>query len=192
MITEQRWRTLMQEACPQWSPARVALLWQVLDDNNDGKIGMLEINFPLPVDFLKILRLSFPVPVVGPRSLSRSPLPQKKNLALRLRAREIIWAPLLGKSTLPVALYQNASLVPRASLDGRKRDAGNWLSSSDARAFSLTWPASLQMFRKKRKRLHKKRVSNRVGLEHQDGRVSLFLNTNMAAMTSCENAIYLL
>ena len=46
VITEQRWRTLMQEACPQWSPARVALLWQVLDDNNDGKIGMLEINFP--------------------------------------------------------------------------------------------------------------------------------------------------
>ena len=61
----------MQEACPQWSPARVALLWQVLDDNNDGKIGMLEINFPLPVDFLKILRLSFPAPVVGPRSLAR-------------------------------------------------------------------------------------------------------------------------
>ena len=48
------------------------------------------------------------------------------------------------------------------------------------------------MFRKKRNRLHKKRVSNRVGLEHQDGRVSLFWNTNMAAMTSCENAIYLL
>ena len=34
---------------------------------------------------------------------------------------------------------------------------------------------------KKRKRLHKKRVSNRVGLEHQDGRVSLFWNTKMAA-----------
>ena len=48
------------------------------------------------------------------------------------------------------------------------------------------------MFRKKRKRLHKKRVFNRVGLEHQEGRVSLFWNTNMAAMTSCENSIYLL
>ena len=79
VITEQRWRTVMQEACPKWSSARVALLWHVLDDNNSGKIGMLEINF-----------------------------------------------------LLPVALYQNANLVPRASLDGRKRDAGNWLSRSVA------------------------------------------------------------
>ena len=52
VITEQRWRTLMQEACPQWSPARVALLWQVLDDNNDGKIGMLEWCFTkMPTSF---------------------------------------------------------------------------------------------------------------------------------------------
>ena len=79
VITEQTWRTVMQEACPEWSGARVALLWHVLDDNNDGKIGMLEINFPLPV-----------------------------------------------------ALYQNANLVPRASLDRRKRDAGKWLSRSVA------------------------------------------------------------
>ena len=72
VITEQRWRTVMEEACPKWSSARVALLWHVLDDNNSGKIGMLEINF-----------------------------------------------------LLPVALYQNANLVHRTSLDGRKRDAGN-------------------------------------------------------------------
>lgn len=40
MITEKRWHTLMKEVCPKWSQARVALLWQVLDDNNDGKIGI--------------------------------------------------------------------------------------------------------------------------------------------------------
>lgn len=39
VITQKRWLTLMKEVCPQWSPARVALLWQVLDDNSDGKIG---------------------------------------------------------------------------------------------------------------------------------------------------------
>ena len=38
------------------------------------------------------------------------------------------------------------------------------------------------MFWNKRKRLHKKRVSQRVGLEHQHGRVSLFWNTSMAAV----------
>ena len=145
VITEQRWRTLMQEACPQWSPARVALLWQVLDDNNDGKIGLLEINYPLPV-----------------------------------------------------ALYQNAYLVPRASLDGRKRVAGNWLSRSDVcglptyisiERFHSRDQHLCKFFWNKRKRLHKKSVSHRVGLEHQHGRVSLFWNTNMAAVTSCENAL---
>ena len=40
MITQKRWVILMKEVCPQWSPARVALMWQVLDDNSDGKIGM--------------------------------------------------------------------------------------------------------------------------------------------------------
>ena len=39
VITEQNWQALMKEACPRWSKARVALLWQVLDDDNDGKIG---------------------------------------------------------------------------------------------------------------------------------------------------------
>ena len=29
----------MKEVCPHWSPARVALSWQVLDDDSDGKIG---------------------------------------------------------------------------------------------------------------------------------------------------------
>ena len=30
----------MKEVCPHWSPARVALSWQVLDDDSDGKIGI--------------------------------------------------------------------------------------------------------------------------------------------------------
>lgn len=33
----------MKEVCPQWSPARVALLWQVLDENNEGKIGKINL-----------------------------------------------------------------------------------------------------------------------------------------------------
>ena len=44
------------------------------------------------------------------------------------------------------------------------------------RVFSLTWPASTQIYWNKRKRLHKKRVS-------------LFWDTNMAAVTSCENTL---
>ena len=33
------------------------------------------------------------------------------------------------------------------------------------------WPASMQSYRNKRKRLHKKKVqSHRIGLEHQHGR----------------------
>ena len=148
VITEQRWRTLLQEACPQWSPARVALLWQVLDDNNDGKIGMLEINFPLHC------QLALP----------------------------------------------KANLVPRASLDGRKRDAGNWLLRSDVcglptciciECFQSRGQHLCKFFWNKRKRLLKKSVSHRICLEHQHSRVSLFWNTNMVAVTSCENAIFI-
>ena len=43
VITRKRWLTLMKEVCPQWSPARVALLWQVLDENNEGKIGKINL-----------------------------------------------------------------------------------------------------------------------------------------------------
>ena len=42
VITQKRWFILMKEVCPQWSPARVALLWEVLDDDSDGKIGMTD------------------------------------------------------------------------------------------------------------------------------------------------------
>ena len=39
------------------------------------------------------------------------------------------------------------------------------------RAFSLMWPASMQIYRNKRKRLHKKKVQpHRIGFEHQHGR----------------------
>ena len=42
MITQDRWKTLMNEVCPDWSPARADPLWQVLDDDNDGMIGMTD------------------------------------------------------------------------------------------------------------------------------------------------------
>ena len=42
VITQKRWFILMKEVCPHWSQARVALLWAVLDDDSDGKIGMTD------------------------------------------------------------------------------------------------------------------------------------------------------
>ena len=51
------------------------------------------------VDFLKVLRFSFPVPVVS--SLARFCRGKhKKSLPLALRAREKIWARLIGKSNV--------------------------------------------------------------------------------------------
>ena len=41
-ITRKTWFILMKEVCPHWSLARVALLWEVLDDDSDGKIGMTD------------------------------------------------------------------------------------------------------------------------------------------------------
>ncbi|XP_027052573.1 two pore calcium channel protein 1-like [Pocillopora damicornis] len=52
VITRKRWLTLMKEVCPQWSPARVALLWQVLDENNEGKIGKKD--FLMVADLLNV------------------------------------------------------------------------------------------------------------------------------------------
>ena len=42
------------------------------------------------IDFLKVLRFSFPVPVVGPSALSLAAAENIKNLPLALRAREKI------------------------------------------------------------------------------------------------------
>ena len=55
------------------------------------------------------------------------------------------------------------------------------------RVFSLTWPASMQIYWNKRKRLHKKRVQ--LPQDTNMAAVSLFWDTNMAAVTSCENAL---
>ena len=46
-------------------------------------------------DFLKVLRFSFPVQVVGPFAFAAENI---KNLLLTLRAHEKIWAWLVGKS----------------------------------------------------------------------------------------------
>ena len=57
------------------------------------------------------------------------------------------------------------------------------------RVFSLTWPASMQIDWNKRKRLHKKRVQlpqDWFGTPYM-AQVLLFWDTNMAAVTSCEN-----
>ncbi|XP_022784410.1 two pore calcium channel protein 1-like isoform X2 [Stylophora pistillata] len=52
VVTQKRWLTLMKEVCPQWSLARVALLWQVLDENNEGKIGRKD--FLMLADLLNV------------------------------------------------------------------------------------------------------------------------------------------
>ena len=61
---------------------------------------------------------------------------------------------------------------------------------NDYSVFSLTWPASMQIYWNKRKRLHKKRVQLRqdwFGTQTWPAAISLFWDTNMAAITSCEN-----
>ena len=60
--------------------------------------GLEKGTIDLGLDFLKVLRFSFPVSVVGFRSLSLLPQKTYKNLPLALR--EINWAQLLGKSNL--------------------------------------------------------------------------------------------
>ena len=59
------------------------------------------------------------------------------------------------------------------------------------RAFSLRWPASMQIYENKRNCLHKKKNSTPTGLAWKTNMaaVSLFWNINMAAVTSCENAL---
>lgn len=52
VVTQNRWLILMKEVCPHWSPARVALSWQVLDDDSDGKIGKKD--FLMVADVLNV------------------------------------------------------------------------------------------------------------------------------------------
>ena len=69
---------------------------------------------------------------------------------------------------------------------------GDGYKSVTYRAFSLTWPAYMLIYCNKRKFLNKKR-----GQLPQDclgtptwPPVPLFWNTNLAAVTSCENSLY--
>ena len=53
--------------------------------------------------------------------------------------------------------------------------------------FSLTLPASMQIYWNKRKRLQKSSTPTGLVWDANMAAVSLFWDTNMAAMTSCEN-----
>ena len=55
------------------------------------------------------------------------------------------------------------------------------------RAFLLMWPSSVQIWSNKRERLHKLKSST---LEHQYGHCFVVWNANIAATTSCENAVF--
>ena len=65
-------------------------------------------------------------------------------------------------------------------------------SRNSCRVCSLTWPASIQIFWNKRKRLHKKKSSTPTGLvwDTNMAPVSLFYDTSMAAVTSCKNTLF--
>ena len=58
------------------------------------------------------------------------------------------------------------------------------------RVFSLTWPASMQIYWNKRKRLHKKRVQLPEDWYGIPTWPPFHWNTKMAAVTSCENTLY--
>ena len=68
--------------------------------------------------------------------------------------------------------YQETALPPY--------NRGGLISGRAYRAFSLTWRASMLIYWNKRKRLHKKKSSTPTGL---------VWDTNMAAVTSCENTL---
>ena len=59
---------------------------------------MFEIEFRVCLDLLKVLRFSFLVPRQFSRSLARFAVENIKNLPPALRAREKLWALLVGKS----------------------------------------------------------------------------------------------
>ena len=57
-------------------------------------------------------------------------------------------------------------------------------------AFSLTWPASMLIEKKENVYITKEYNSQSIFLVHQHGRRSIVLEkTNMAAVTSCDNAL---
>ena len=56
-------------------------------------------------------------------------------------------------------------------------------------AFSLTWPAPMQIYWNKWKGWKKKKKRGLVWNTNMRATVSLFWNTNMATVTSCENAL---
>ena len=59
-------------------------------------------------------------------------------------------------------------------------------TKNNYRGFSLMWPASMQIYRNKRK----SSTSTGLAWNTNMATVSLFWNTNVAAVTSCENALY--
>ena len=90
-------------------------------------------------------------------------------------------------------LLRNISLLCNRSEHVRKTaylTAQDWeLTHVDYRVFSLTWPASMQIYWNKRNRLHKKRVQlPQDWFGHQHGRLFFVLghHMNVAAVTSRE------
>ena len=87
---------------------------------------------------------------------------------------------------------QLAWLVHVVILDGVLKKSNSRRLLNNNRAFSLTWPASMLIYWNKRKYLDEKRVQlpeNFLGTPTWQP-FHMFWNTNMAAGTSCENALF--
>ena len=65
-------------------------------------------------------------------------------------------------------------------------------SNLSNKAFSLTWPSSMQIYRTKLRKFLQNKSPTPTGLVWNTNMaaVSLFWDTNMAAVTSCENTLY--
>ena len=88
----------------------------------------------------------------------------------------------LGLVTRSIAgehCVMRTSVVKVTRLLSKEQLTSFTISVITARVFSLTWPASMQIYWNKRNRLHKKSSTP----------AGLVWDTNMATVTSCENTL---
>ena len=89
------------------------------------------------------------------------------NFPISYRREETLFPAFLRQSAMSPQVVLEAPAIKRiiiknkiqaARVRGRGKVDFSLLSLVILRVFSLTWPASMQIYRNKRKRLHKKRV----------------------------------
>ena len=94
-----------------------------------------------------MFRGAFSIPIKSPLGLSPSPFVSLPKTSL--------WTDsLFGERVKKIAIFFTSS--PKG--ESVHRPSQNPFNTKMYRVFSLTWPASMQIYWNKRKRLHKKRV----------------------------------